>query len=187
MNACDVPDVMLFKRDDVALQDVWIEYVGEEDGIRFDSDGIGKKRSTGGGAPNETEGVPNDEDGPGLGLTEEEVAQRCHTWGYQSGPTEYLPRRLDKIMFCVNEADKGMPGSGLRFGPEEGGEIRRLGVGVKVKPEGDSEDASDTGGVWLSDHFGLITRFAISSTDGDHDASGGGDGESLGNGRVMNC
>ncbi|GJE88659.1 endonuclease/exonuclease/phosphatase family protein [Phanerochaete sordida] len=60
-----------------------------------------------------------------------------NTWGYQPPSREFLPGRLDKVLYLPNgEFEVDVP--------------ERVGVGVKT-----------SGGQWASDHFGLLTTIRM--------------------------
>lgn len=63
-----------------------------------------------------------------------------HTWGYQP-PRQYPPRRLDRIFYVDNASCR------IRVDHPE-----RIGVGLQT-----------VHGLWLSDHYGLLTRIGVES------------------------
>ncbi|KAF8457031.1 Endonuclease/exonuclease/phosphatase [Kalaharituber pfeilii] len=146
MNAIQTPDFTLHKHNDIALRDVWVDIVGDEKALELDSQNVRNKTKR-----TENIGPPN-----AWGK------EACHTWGYQSGKTQFYPRRMDKIMYCVNKAAE----VGLEVVKEDPEPLERVGVNVYVEikeaEEGDSDgEEEEEERVWLSDHFGLIVRFAV--------------------------
>ncbi|KAF8454389.1 hypothetical protein BGX38DRAFT_1267985 [Terfezia claveryi] len=155
MNAIDTQDFTLPSREDIELQDFWAEYIGRETALAADSEKIGWKEESSENSGNESNWGE----------------EKGHTWGYQSGNTIYNPRRLDKILFRVNKDAKAW------LEPVEGAKVDRLGVNLDVKIdleqppeegsnpqedyyEGISKEEKDEP-LWVSDHFGLMTRFNV--------------------------
>ncbi len=87
--------------------------------------------------------------GPGHAEHQEYVStggREGHTWGYQSGKTEFPPKRFDKLLYagCIETVPLDeTPGFGRRLG--------RLGVGLKV--ESDQR--------WASDHYGIAIGIKV--------------------------
>jgi len=147
MNAIDRHDLTLPSQEDIQLRDVWAEYTGEETALSVDSENLGPKEEQ------------SENDGKESNWGEE----NGHTWGYQSGKTIFHPRRMDKILFRVNEGAK------VWLEPVKGGKVDRLGVNVDVKIDCEQRPGEEDEYLPISDHFGLITRFIVVASEKQDD------------------
>lgn len=149
MNAIETPDLTLPDQENVQLRDVWVEYTGKEAALTADSQNIGRQPR-----------AVRHEGPPTWG------GEQGHTWGYHE-KTIFYPRRLDKVLFCNNDHNK------LGVEPVKGGNVDRLGINLmaKIDAEEDPEEKFDNSEdepeecLPVSDHFGLITRFVVVTSE----------------------